>query len=137
LAASVRVLGALPAELLGHRLWAERVATVDADAAVAVVSRPGVRRLVRGHVSGSGLASIARSASSPPPTARPEARDEALGQLAQNGRATPEDLNAYVGYQIQQAHGASIAGLMAGDVNWAEVAGEVLKTLSAEGQAEW
>ena len=66
-----------------------------------------------------------------------EARDEALGQLAQNGKATPEDLNAYVGYQIQQAHGASIAGLLAGDVNWAEVGGEILKTLSAEGPAEW
>ena len=66
-----------------------------------------------------------------------EAREEALGQLAQNGRATPEDLNAYVGYQIQQAHGASIAGLMAGDVNWAEVGGEILKTLSSDGQAEW
>lgn len=61
----------------------------------------------------------------------------ALGQLAQNGRATPEDLNAYVGYQIQQAHGASIAGLLAGDVNWADVAEEVLKTLSAEEQDEW
>jgi hypothetical protein len=66
-----------------------------------------------------------------------EARDEALREYAENGRATAEDLNAYVGYQIQQAHGASIAGLLAGDVNWAEVAGEILKTLSAERQAEW
>jgi hypothetical protein len=62
-----------------------------------------------------------------------EARDEALGQYAENGRATAEDLNAYIGYQIQQAHGASTAGLMADDVNWAEVADEILKSPSAEG----
>jgi hypothetical protein len=62
-----------------------------------------------------------------------EVRDEALGAYAENGRATPEDLNAYVGYQIQERHGASIAGLMAGDVNWAEVGGVILKSLSAEG----
>jgi hypothetical protein len=70
-----------------------------------------------------------------------EARDEALGEYTENVRATPEDLNAYVGCQIQERHGASIAGLMADDVNWAEVGGEILKSLSteghAEGQAEW
>jgi hypothetical protein len=33
--------------------------------------------------------------------------------------------------------GASIAGLLAGEVNWAEVGGEILKTLSAKDQAEW
>jgi hypothetical protein len=36
----------------------------------------------------------------------------------QTRRATPEDLNAYVGYQIQERHG---------------VGGVILKSLSAEG----
>lgn len=66
-----------------------------------------------------------------------KARDEALAEYAENGTVTPEDLNAYVGYQIQQVHGASIAGLLAGEVNWAEVGGEILKTFSAMDQAEW
>ena len=64
-----------------------------------------------------------------------DVRHEAIGDFTEDAPVSAPDLQALVGSKIREAHGESIAGMMADSVNWAEVGAEVLKTITGETDA--
>jgi hypothetical protein len=83
------------------------------------VTDAAVRAVVASHPKFRALCVLAR-----------ETRDDALGEFAGDVPVSDADLQALVGSKIREAHGASIAGMMADYVDWAAVAAEMLRSTS-------
>ena len=82
------------------------------------VTDAAIRAVVSDHPKFRAVCMLAR-----------DLRDGALGEFAGDVPVSNADVHALVGSKIREAHGESIAGMMAEYVNWAAVAAEMLMSI--------